>query len=253
MRKEDLLFYSEYESFYEMAGKSKAFKNFCIEAFGEDFSQDGFSDINQVNMILPYIPTNGDAHILDIGCGNGKMLKYLQSKSSCSIYGFDYSKKAIETANLGAGDHADFREGIMGEIEYPDEFFDVITSMDTMYFAKDMSAFVGQIKKWLKKGGTIFVAYQEGDVMPKTEDAHTTELSKAFRNNSLSYEVTDITKQTYDMLRKKRQVANNHKDEFLAEGNEEWFDMLMWQTECATDTFEQFAKEMSRYIYIVKK
>lgn len=253
MRKEDLLFYSEYESFYEMARKSHAFERFCIEAFGEDFSQDGFSDINQVNMILPYIPTNGDARILDIGCGNGKMLKYLQRKTLCSIYGFDYSKKAIETANLNAGDNADFREGIMGEIEYPDEFFDVITSMDTMYFAKDMSAFVGQIKNWLKNSGFLFVAYQEGDVMPKTEDAHTTELSKAFRNNNLPYEVTDITRQTYNMLRKKRQAAINHKDEFLAEGNEEWFDMLMWQTECAMESYEQFAKEMARYIYIVKK
>ena len=52
----DLLFYNEYENFYEMANKSKAFKEFCKEAYGEDFSQDGFSDINQINRILKYIP-----------------------------------------------------------------------------------------------------------------------------------------------------------------------------------------------------
>ena len=51
----DLLFYEAYEDFYDMAHKSKAFSDFCKEAYGEDFSQDGFSDIKQINKIVPYI------------------------------------------------------------------------------------------------------------------------------------------------------------------------------------------------------
>ena len=47
MRKEELTFYKEYEQFYAMAGKSEAFAEFCREAFGDDFSQDGFSDWRQ--------------------------------------------------------------------------------------------------------------------------------------------------------------------------------------------------------------
>ena len=78
MEKENLLFYNEYEEFYEMAEKSTAFQTFCHDAFGQDFSQDGFSDTAQIDMILPYISTKEDVHILDIGCGNGKMLGYLQ-------------------------------------------------------------------------------------------------------------------------------------------------------------------------------
>ena len=74
MEKENLLFYDEYEAFYEMAEKSTAFRTFCHDAFGQDFSQDGFSDIAQIDMILPYIPAKEDVYILDIGCGNGKML-----------------------------------------------------------------------------------------------------------------------------------------------------------------------------------
>ena len=74
MNKKDLLFYDAYEGFYAMAKKSTAFQNFCNDAFGEDFSQDGFSDIKQINMILNYIPQGEEVHILDVGCGNGKML-----------------------------------------------------------------------------------------------------------------------------------------------------------------------------------
>lgn len=53
MKKENLLFYNEYEQFYEMAEKSIAFQKFCCDSFGQDFSQDGFSDIEQIDMILP--------------------------------------------------------------------------------------------------------------------------------------------------------------------------------------------------------
>ena len=35
MEKENLLFYNEYEEFYEMAEKSTAFQIFCYDAFGQ--------------------------------------------------------------------------------------------------------------------------------------------------------------------------------------------------------------------------
>ena len=40
--KKDLLFYNEYEQFYRFAEESEAFKEFCNEAYGADFSQDGY-------------------------------------------------------------------------------------------------------------------------------------------------------------------------------------------------------------------
>ena len=55
------------------------------------------------------------------------------------------------------------------------------------------------------------------------------------------------------MLKKKRTAALKYENEFIKEGNEEWFDMLMWQTECVTEEYELFATKMARYIYIVKK
>lgn len=253
MNKNDLLFYNAYEEFYTMANKSKVFHSFCQDAFGEDFSQDGFSDIEQVDMILPYIPRKENVHILDIGCGNGKMLGYLQQKMDAYIHGFDYSLQAIKTAQQLFPINSEFREGTIGNIEYPKERFDVITSMDTMYFASDMVAFVAQIKEWLKPNGIFFVGYQEGDVVPKTESAQTTLLTKALKENSMHYEVTDITKQTYDLLKKKRACALTHQSAFEAEGYKNWFDMLMMQTECILEPYEKFSKKMARYIFVAGK
>ncbi len=66
MKKKDLLFYDAYEAFYAMAEKSNAFQAFCKDAFGEDFSQDGFSNVEQIDMILQYIPRK---HNVSIFCG----------------------------------------------------------------------------------------------------------------------------------------------------------------------------------------
>ena len=54
--KEGVAWKNEYEKFYTMAENSQAFKTFCKDAFGEDFSQDGFSNLDQIRMILPYVP-----------------------------------------------------------------------------------------------------------------------------------------------------------------------------------------------------
>lgn len=253
MNKSELLFYDAYEQFYAMANSSRAFAAFCADAFGEDFSQDGFSDINQINLILAHIPRGEDVHILDIGCGNGKLLGYLQSKTGAYIHGFDYSAQAIEKAKKLFPNRADFCEGIIGEIDYPEQSFDVIISMDTMYFAKDMSGFTAQIKSWLRPNGVFFAGYQEGDIMPKTEGIHTCLLTKALEANGMKYTVSDITRQTYDLLFRKREAAMAHRAEFKAEGNIQWYDLLMLQTDCINEGYEKFAQNMARYIYIAGK
>lgn len=253
MKKEELLFYSAYEDFYEMAYKSKIFREFCKEAFGEDFSQDGFSDVEEINQVLNYIPKKEDVHILDIGCGNGKMLAYLREKTGVYIHGFDYSEKAIDAAKKLYEKDADFSVGIIGEIEYPSEQFDLIMSMDSMYFAPDMVKFIGQVKQWLKKDGILFVGYQEGDVVPKSKDAHTTLLAKALRANQMKYQVNDVTGHSYDVLVKKREAAIKYKEDFLREGFGNWYDLLMLQTDYIVDGFEEYSKNLSRYLYIVSK
>lgn len=253
MDKKDLLFYDAYEEFYAMAKTSKAFQIFCKDAFGEDFSQDGFSNIEQIDLIFQYIPKSNDIHILDIGCGNGKMLGYLQSKTGANIYGFDYSENAINTARKLFPLKSEFREGVIGEMDYPESTFDIIVSMDTMYFAKDMNAFVSQIKKWLKKDGVFFVGYQEGEVVPKTQNIHTTMLAMALKENNMKYEALDISKQTYELLKTKRKSAMKYKAMFEEEGCSQWFDMLIMQTEYVNESFEQFKEKMARYIYVIRK
>lgn len=251
MEEQDSLFYNEYEQFYMMAKTSKAFRVFCEKAFGEDFSQDGFSDVSQVDRVLEFIPADG--HVLDIGCGNGKMLGYVQAKTGAHIYGFDYSSNAIDLARDLFKNKSSFIQGCIGEVDYPDKSFDVVISMDTMYFAKDMSKLVDQIMRWLKDDGTFFTCYQEGDVMPKTDNVHTTVLAKVLTDKNISFDYIDITRESYDLLRRKRAAAYECEALFRTEGNSSWFEMLVAQTDYAEKPFDEYQKELARYVYIVRK
>jgi len=253
MPEQELLFYNEYEQFYIMSENSEVFREFCAKAFGEDFSQDGFSDMRQIDRILEYMPKKDDVNILDIGCGNGKMLGYLQRETGAYIHGFDYSKKAIQIAKRLYPDQSDFKTGIIGKTDYPDDSFDMIVSMDSMYFAEDMTLLVGQIWRWLREGGIFFCGYQEGDVMPKTENESTAELAKAFRNHGIEFEVADITLECYEMLKRKREAAISLEEDFTRAGERDWYDMLMGQTECACKPYEEFRQEMARYIFVERK
>ena len=97
------------------------------------------------------------------------------------------------------------------------------------------------------------MGYQEGDVMSKADNAKTTVLAKALEKNNIPYDVEDITFETYELLKKKREAALLHQKEFEEEGNKDWFDLLMLQTDCVKESFDLFAKNMARYIYVVKK
>ena len=97
------------------------------------------------------------------------------------------------------------------------------------------------------------MGYQEGDVMPKTQDVHTTVLADALRINGMQYEVEDITAGVYELLQKKRTAAEQHQAEFKAEGHQNWYEMLVWQTEYANVPYEEFQKKMARYLYVVRK
>ena len=53
--------------------------------------------------------------------------------------------------------NSEFKKGVIGEINYSEEQFDVIIAMDAVYFAKDMTDLISQVKSWLKKDGVIIL------------------------------------------------------------------------------------------------
>lgn len=75
------------------------------------------------------IKPNKNSRILDIGCGRGRLLKYLKEHGFNNLYGIDISKKALNqigiNANIRIADSCN-------KIPYKDDYFDLVFDMTMM-------------------------------------------------------------------------------------------------------------------------
>lgn len=96
--------------------------------------------------------------VLDIGYGNGYLLRRLDKSQKLDLYGIDISKDMLEVAtkrnekaqkqgrlHLEVGDCCNLR--------YEDGSFDVVTSINTVYFWEDTVKGLSEIKRVLASNG----------------------------------------------------------------------------------------------------
>lgn len=113
--------------------------------------------------ITSYTIANNNAKILDIGFGNGYLVKQLYRKTGAAIYGIDISndmlknavkknKKAVKNkkVNLSIGNCC--------ELNFQDNMFDIVTSVNTIYFWDDTLNGLSEICRSLKEGGVFYNA-----------------------------------------------------------------------------------------------
>jgi SAM-dependent methyltransferase len=99
--------------------------------------------------------------ILDVGVGNGYLEKMLSEKSDLMMSGIDISEDMIK--NAARRNRAAVRQGrvvlALGDccdLQFPDETFDAVTSINTIYFWRDTGTGLSEIRRVLKEDG-IFV------------------------------------------------------------------------------------------------
>lgn len=111
--------------------------------------------------VISLINVRGQLRILDIGYGNGHLIKLLYKKFQPDIYGIDISQDMKQNAQKRN------REGVakgkihleIGDccnLSYQDNFFDVVTSINTIYFWKDTLQGLREIFRTLNPKGSFF-------------------------------------------------------------------------------------------------
>ena len=93
----------------------------------------------------------------DIGCGNGWATRDLLKESFITkAHGYDGALKMIEKAQSNIGGPSFFCTNLNNW--KPDKKFDIIYSMEVIYYLKDPQNFIQQCyKKWINPGG-LFIA-----------------------------------------------------------------------------------------------
>ncbi|OAI58038.1 hypothetical protein AYO49_06065 [Verrucomicrobiaceae bacterium SCGC AG-212-N21] len=111
-----------------------------------------------------------DARILDAGCGTGGMMEVLRRESpSWRLTGLDFSPQAIEHTRMRG--FASLTQGSVNALPFADAFFDVVLSLDVLYFegVDDMKA-IAESHRVLKPGGMLVLNLPAFDVLRGQHD-----------------------------------------------------------------------------------
>ena len=102
-------------------------------------------------------------HVLDVGCGTGaSALPAAEAVGPGGrVLGVDLAGKLLERAQAKAAQrhlqHAEFRLADMTDLGLPDQHFDAIISVFSLFFVPDMQALVRELWRMVKPGGTLAI------------------------------------------------------------------------------------------------
>ncbi|MCQ2080327.1 MAG: class I SAM-dependent methyltransferase [Lachnospiraceae bacterium] len=104
---------------------------------------------------------SSDENMLDIGYGNGYLLKCVYKKTKANLYGIDISEdmkiQATKRNRKTLSDGKLFLDvGDCCDLKYSDDFFKAVTSINTVYFWEDTVKGLSEIYRTLKSGGSFY-------------------------------------------------------------------------------------------------
>ena len=113
--------------------------------------------------IIDNMKLSKNMRILDVGFGNGYLEKLIYKEVQCSIYGIDISEDMVKVASknnrkgIANGDIV-LLVGDCCELTFENNSFDIVTTMNTIYFWKDTIQGLQEIYRVLKDKGVFYNA-----------------------------------------------------------------------------------------------
>lgn len=245
-----------YQHYYSAAQASNAHSKFCERVFGKDLTQDGQADMDSLQRMLAKLDLKETNRVLDLGCGAGAISEYISDVTGANVTGLDFSESAIVTAldrTAGKRDRLNFARGNINALEFPENSFDTIISIDTIYWAADIDTTMASLVRLIKPSGrlALFISVTpELEDGPNSYEPDGTWIALSLSRLGLEYDVYDSTASFLNFWPRLKKVALELRDDFVAEGNEMMFDNYMLD---ADEDYMPAAKagKLRRYLYVV--
>jgi len=150
------------------------------KAFDYLFSQDEFIETDYLresrlafyDCVADYcVPVLGAAaeesagyRVIDVGCGTGHFLLALRRRlrGAGELFGLDFSSAAIARAHTVVPDAA-LSEADAYKIPFPDDYFDLVTSLETLEHLKKPRVALDEMVRICKPAGQLVITVPNGD------------------------------------------------------------------------------------------
>ena len=110
-------------------------------------------------MFLEFLRIPKGAHVLEVGCGDGRFTKYLL-KAGYRVTGLDLSEKILDRIRRGVRgteyeSNLTLVSGNGEELPFQDGAFDACLCVHVLHHTKDIGYTVGEMSRGLKPGGIM--------------------------------------------------------------------------------------------------
>jgi ubiquinone/menaquinone biosynthesis C-methylase UbiE len=125
----------------------------------KDYEQtfDGKYSLAFNQFLCEHVTLKEGDRILDVACGNGRLLRMISRKASIEAYGIDISDEMIGVAKEQNPD-IHFSVSEADKMNFDDAFFDVITVCCAFHHFVAPEAFMKEAFRILKPGGRLYIA-----------------------------------------------------------------------------------------------
>jgi len=124
------------------------------ERVTEDFTSWRQSSLaRESNILKKLLPSGG--HLLDVGTASGAFLGEFSGCEKWKVEGVEPSRFAAKSASDRYG--VPVHPGFLRDQKFKDQSFDVVTSLDTIYFHPNPKADLMEISRILKPGGLLAI------------------------------------------------------------------------------------------------
>lgn len=113
----------------------------------------------RLKKIVSLFPICGNKKILDAGCGEGHLiLKLKENQPNARYFGSDITEVALKSARERCT-FADFKNTDITQLDFPDEYFDVVVASEVIEHVKDYKKAIQELKRVTKKEGRLIISF----------------------------------------------------------------------------------------------
>ena len=142
-----------HQGYFMAMDATDVFSQWALAGKDEGMERGHAPSVSQMlDLVLPKVPEVFEA--IDLGCGNGWVVRLLSKLGATHVEGVDGSLEMIEKAKI-TDSNGIYSHGLLPDWK-PTQRFDLVHSMEFLYYLKDPEEMLALIHdEWLKDGGFL--------------------------------------------------------------------------------------------------